>query len=189
MARIPTKQLIIEAAVKVAAKHGISGASMDEIAEVAGVAKGSLYYNFRSKDTLFEAVIQQGFERLTHTIEHAVSTAAPAEAPRVVAAATLESLRSNVDLARIMASEVFRTDRAWFSELDTVRHRLIGQYRDALRVAQRDAGSSDDEVAQITETAGAAFFGAIAGACLDWLLFRKEQPVERVLDQIMRVHA
>src|SRR5699024_1185943 len=109
--------------------------------------------------------------------------------PRLVAAATLESLRSNVDFARIMASEPFRTDRAWYSELHTVRHRHIGQYRDALRVATRDAGSRDDQLAQITENAGTAFLGAIADACLDWLLFRKEQPVERVLDQIMRVHA
>ena len=56
MARVNTKQLIVDAAVAVAAQHGISGASMDQIAETAGVAKGSLYYNFASKDALEHAL-------------------------------------------------------------------------------------------------------------------------------------
>ena len=61
MARVNTKQLIVDAAVAVAAQHGISGASMDQIAETAGVAKGSLYYNFASKDALFAEVMRRGF--------------------------------------------------------------------------------------------------------------------------------
>ena len=60
MARVNTKQLIVDAAVAVAAQHGISGASMDQIAETAGVAKGSLYYNFASKDALFAEVMRRG---------------------------------------------------------------------------------------------------------------------------------
>lgn len=186
MARVPTKQLITEAAVKVAAQHGITGASMDEIAEVAGVAKGSLYYNFQSKDALFEEVVRRGFERLVEVIDTAAASAPPLEAPRAVTAATLETLRSNVDLARIMASEIFRTDRAWFEELDEVRHQVIGRYRDVLRGSATARGSAPADIADITETAGAAFFGSIAGACLDWLLFRKDQPVERVIDQVLR---
>ena len=37
----------------------------------------------------------------------------------------------------------------------------------------------------ITETAGAALFGAIAGAGLEWLLFHPEQPLEAVADQVL----
>jgi len=177
MARGNTKQLITEAAVRVAAKHGISGASMDQIAEAAGVAKGSLYYNFASKDALFEEVIRGGFDRLASAIDSARSGVAPEQATRVVAAATLETLRGNLDLAKLMASEVFRTDRPWAEAMELARSSVAVRFRDVLRAARPGA--------EITDTAGAAFFGALAGACLDWLLFRPDQPVDQVLDQVL----
>jgi len=185
MARVNTKQLITEAAVRVAAQHGISGASMDQIAEAAGVAKGSLYYNFASKDAIFEEVIRGGFERLATTIDEARDGVDPGEAPRAVAAATLETLRSNLDLAKLMASEVFRTDRTWAESMELARSSVVMRFRDVLRDAEAARGGSRPSE-EITEIAGAAFFGALAGACLDWLLFRKDQPVERVLDQVLR---
>lgn len=213
MARGRTKQLIVDAAVRVAAQHGISGASMDQIAETAGVAKGSLYYNFASKDAIFEEVMRRGFEKLGAAIDEAREGAAgdPSQLPRAVAAATLETLRGNLDLAKLMASEVFRTDRAWAGAMELARASVVVRYRDVLREAHaaRDRARGADAAArpgaaggsgsadgseraesgsaeEITETAGAAFFGAIAGACLDWLLFRPEQPVDRVLDQVLR---
>lgn len=110
-----------------------------------------------------------------------------------------------------MASEVFRTDRAWAGAMELARASVVVRYRDVLREAHaaRDRARGADAAArpgaaggsgsadgseraesgsaeEITETAGAAFFGAIAGACLDWLLFRPEQPVDRVLDQVLR---
>lgn len=182
MARVNTKQLIAEAAVRVAARHGISGASMDEIAEEAGVAKGSLYYNFASKDAIFEAVMRDGFERLGAAIR-----AARDGSVRAVAASTLEALRENPDLARIMASEVFRTDRPWYGTLELARGSVIVQYRDVLREGHLARGGSAATAEQISETAGAAFFGALAGACLDWLLFRPDQPIDSVLDQVLFV--
>lgn len=188
MARVNTKQLITEAAVRVAAQHGISGASMDQIAEAAGVAKGSLYYNFASKDAIFEAVIRAGFERLGEAIDEARDGAAgdPAAVPRAVAVATLETLRGNLDLAKLMASEVFRTDRPWADAMELARSSVVVRFRDVLREARRTEDSAGGDPDDITETAGAAFFGALAGACLDWLLFRPDQPVDRVLDQVLR---
>ncbi|WP_125099894.1 TetR/AcrR family transcriptional regulator [Leucobacter chromiireducens] len=183
MARVNTKQLITEAAVRVAAQHGISGASMDQIAEAAGVAKGSLYYNFASKDAIFEEVIRVGFEKLAAAIDGARAAVAPADAPRAVAAATLETLRGNLDLAKLMASEVFRTDRPWADTMALARGSVTVRFRDVLRAAREANG--DPRSAETTETAGAAFFGALAGACLDWLLFREDQPVELVLDQVL----
>lgn len=184
MARVNTKQLITEAAVQIAAQHGISGASMDQIAEAAGVAKGSLYYNFKSKDAIFEEVMRGGFTRLAAAIDEASSGSAAVEAPRAVAAATLETLRGNLDLAKLMASEAFRTDRAWADTMQLARGSVAVRYRDVLRAARVAGGASEADALRITETAGAAFFGALAGATLDWLLFRPEQGVDEVLDQL-----
>lgn len=185
MARVNTKQLIVDAAVVVAAQHGISGASMDQIAETAGVAKGSLYYNFASKDALFAEVMRRGFERLSTAIDSAREGVPGEDAPRTVAAATLEALRNNIDLAKLMAAEVFRTDRAWAETMNEARSSVATRLRDALRDAHIAAGNSRQSAERITETAGAAFFGALAGACLDWLLFRPELSLEHVLDEVL----
>lgn len=185
MARLNTQRLIIEAAVRVAADHGISGASMDQIAETAGVAKGSLYYNFSSKDAIFEAVVRDGFLRLASAIDEARASSEPIAAPRAVAAATLEGLCSNLDLAKLLASEMFRVDRPWASTMELARSAVVVRLRDVLRESHEVAGDVT-AAEQITEITGAAFFGALAGACLDWQIFRSEQPLGAVLDQVLR---
>ena len=48
-----TKRAIFESAIKVFSKSGYTGATMDEVVAKAGVAKGSLYYHFKSKEELF----------------------------------------------------------------------------------------------------------------------------------------
>lgn len=50
------REAIYAGAVAVLAEHGLEGATMDRVAAAAGVAKGSLYNYFRSKDDLLTFV-------------------------------------------------------------------------------------------------------------------------------------
>lgn len=52
---------ILGAAAGIFATAGLAGARMDEIAETAGVNKALLYYYFESKETLYEAVLEEHF--------------------------------------------------------------------------------------------------------------------------------
>ena len=58
------KRLILSAAQRVFARKGYRSASMQEIAEEAGVAKGSLYLHFRSKDELALAAVADVYDRV-----------------------------------------------------------------------------------------------------------------------------
>src|SRR5262249_32683369 len=49
---------ILAAALTVFARDGFSGARLDEIAELAGCTKGTIYVYFPSKDELFKAVVK-----------------------------------------------------------------------------------------------------------------------------------
>jgi AcrR family transcriptional regulator len=64
---------IISAAVQIFSRRGFDAAGMDDIAQAAGVAKGSLYYNFRSKSDLFAAVVSEGIDDLHRQIERILS--------------------------------------------------------------------------------------------------------------------
>jgi AcrR family transcriptional regulator len=54
-----TRETLIEAAADVFAQKGFNGASLEEIAETAGFTRGAIYSNFRTKEDLLFAVIDQ----------------------------------------------------------------------------------------------------------------------------------
>ncbi|MHA6483510.1 TetR/AcrR family transcriptional regulator [Paenibacillus sp. strain BS8-2] len=60
-----SKNKIIAAAIKLFSELGYHRTSMDDIAKEANVAKGTLYYNYKSKADLFETIVGHGYELLT----------------------------------------------------------------------------------------------------------------------------
>jgi TetR/AcrR family transcriptional regulator len=59
-----SRAAILKAAVAEFAEHGISGARTDAIAREAHVNKALLYYYFKDKDALYEAVLDEVFSGL-----------------------------------------------------------------------------------------------------------------------------
>jgi len=55
---------ILQAALSVFSQQGFQRARLEEIARAAGVAKGTLYYNFEDKGRLFAAAVAEGAEAL-----------------------------------------------------------------------------------------------------------------------------
>jgi len=53
------RRQIIDGACRVFLEHGFDAASMGAIAREAGVSKGTLYVYFKSKEDLFEAIIEE----------------------------------------------------------------------------------------------------------------------------------
>lgn len=67
-----TKNAIFEVAIKEFSMNGYNKTTMDSIAEKAGVAKGTLYYHFNSKEEIFNYIIEEGMSRLSYRVEEAV---------------------------------------------------------------------------------------------------------------------
>src|SRR5882672_6805507 len=55
----PKRRQIIDGACRVFLQRGFDAASMGEIAREAGVSKGTLYVYFKSKEELFEAIVEE----------------------------------------------------------------------------------------------------------------------------------
>jgi AcrR family transcriptional regulator len=58
-----TREHLLDAAAQVFAERGFHGATLDEVARVAGFTKGAVYSNFASKDDLFLALFKANYER------------------------------------------------------------------------------------------------------------------------------
>jgi AcrR family transcriptional regulator len=61
--RDDTREKLFEAAARVFEEHGIGGASIEAIAAAAGFTRGAFYSNFKSKDELIIAMIEDHVEQ------------------------------------------------------------------------------------------------------------------------------
>ena len=67
---------ILDAARKVFAEKGFSETTMDQVAECAGIAKGTLYLYFRSKRDIYMAALMEGIRSLNNDSRRKVEAAA-----------------------------------------------------------------------------------------------------------------
>jgi len=79
------KAAMVEAALKLIAKHGPRGFSLSEAARLAGVTVGAPYRHFADKEALFRTVAAQGFVELCERIEVAAKTSPDNPRKRLVA--------------------------------------------------------------------------------------------------------
>ncbi|MER6677592.1 TetR/AcrR family transcriptional regulator [Streptomyces sp. NPDC000983] len=79
MPRAVREQQMLDAAVRTFGRRGYMAASMDEIAELAGVSKPLVYLYLNSKEDLFTACIRREAQALTAAVRSGVHTDAPAD--------------------------------------------------------------------------------------------------------------
>lgn len=71
--RQQTREYLLQAAAEVFAERGFHAATLDEVAAAAGFSKGAVYSNFKNKEDLFLALLEDAYTRemraLRSTIE------------------------------------------------------------------------------------------------------------------------
>ncbi|WP_026553987.1 TetR/AcrR family transcriptional regulator [Arthrobacter sp. 35W] len=175
-----TKRAILDAALELGAQHGISGTTMDEVAERAGVAKGSVYYNFSSKDKLFEELLTAGVSQLAAVLREARLAHAGWASVESMVSAMLELIRDNRALAKLMAAEIFRTDRVWQHSILVLRREVLSEFVQAIRPLNPEPGDEGQELLMAASIFGASLMGG-----LEWLVFSPERPVAEVSAAIL----
>src|ERR1700743_2283885 len=74
----PVKEDIIQEQILQAAKrlfqvHGLHKVTMDDVAKAIGKGRSSLYYYYKSKDEIFDAVMHIEIQDMLNSIAHAVN--------------------------------------------------------------------------------------------------------------------
>jgi TetR/AcrR family transcriptional regulator len=73
-----TKAVILKAAERIYAENGLAGARTDAIAAAAGVNKALLYYYFKSKEGLYQAVVGSQLREFQEEARKVLSAKGPA---------------------------------------------------------------------------------------------------------------
>ncbi|WP_030020897.1 TetR/AcrR family transcriptional regulator [Streptomyces monomycini] len=187
--RQTTRRKLFEAAVTLIAEQGFSSTTVDEIAERAGVAKGTVYYNFASKNELFEELLRHGIELLATSLQEAADASADRGGSRVDALDAM--IRAGLDfiarypaLTQLYVAELWRTNRAWQSTLMVVRERAITVVEGVLREAVADGELSEDIDIPLTAS---ALFGMVLVAALDWQSYQPHRSIDDVHASLSRL--
>ena len=102
----PTQQqrrgAILEAAERLFAEGRFDEVLMEDVAEEAGVAKGTIYRYFADKESLYLTVLTEGFEELQRRIRDEVSSPDPGDRLEHTVRSVVEYMSRNRSLFRLM---------------------------------------------------------------------------------------
>jgi TetR/AcrR family fatty acid metabolism transcriptional regulator len=123
-------QRILDAAVEVIAERGYFKSPVSEIAKRAGVADGTVYLYFKSKDDVLRTAIDRRFDRFYQQIADAfVTIEGPREQLEYIALVHLESYQVNRSMAVLLQTEM-RQSAKFIAEFS---HRHLARYIQMVR--------------------------------------------------------
>jgi TetR/AcrR family fatty acid metabolism transcriptional regulator len=176
---------ILDAAVEVIAEHGYFHSPVSAIAARAGVADGTVYLYFKSKDDLLRAAIDTTLGRFYQVVEERFKTMHdPREQLEYIARVHLESSSANRSMAILMQTEMRQSAKfvAEFSQKHLVRY--IQVVREVVRRGQRSGlfrrDISDAVVAH-------CMFGAIDELLSSAVLTNREYDAQSTAKQVLDV--
>lgn len=175
--REDTRQKLFEAAVDLIAEQGYSATTVDDIALRAGVAKGTVYYNFASKTELFEGLLRHGIGLLTAEFRAAVGGKEPRAAVNALIRAQLAYIQRYRSFAQLLLAEMWRTNREWQQTLTLLREEALDVIAETI-TAGIEAGEFD--AALDPRLASSALFGVGLVVAVDWLVFQPDRPIDEI---------
>lgn len=73
----PTRDVLLDAGVSVAERHGLARLSVNLVVEEAGLAKGTFYVHFADRDAFVDAIHERFYERVSARVAEALDGIEP----------------------------------------------------------------------------------------------------------------
>jgi AcrR family transcriptional regulator len=175
--------LIFQAAIDVFSEKGFDKATMDDIAARANVAKGTIYYHFKSKEELFLFLVEEGVEMLREGVESKLTEdLTPREKIELILREQISFFGQYRDFCVILLRE------SWGAEDRQLEFRkMIRSYMSLIeKVVQegKAAGTFQDVSA---ENAGSAIFGMVSIAALHILLGKGQYDEDKLFTDLKQI--
>ena len=176
-----TRERLYAAALTLIGTRGVDQVSVEEIAAEAGVAKGTVYYNFTSKDMLIEGLLEDRLDALIADLR-----AIPQG--QVVHGAVETMLRfidGNVALSQVVVAELWRPGSRWHDVLGRKRAEVI----DTMEALFEAAATSDDRAAEglSPRILAVGLLATSLASGLDWQVYTPNRPRAEITAQIVRL--
>ena len=179
----PKRDAILRAAIDVFAERGFFNAQVADIARAAGVAAGTVYLYFKSKDDLLVSIFERSMrDGLTMGRAAVVDLRDPGERLRRLARAHLARLGADRNLAIVFQVELRQSTKFMERLSATLLRDYLGLIRGAVADGQREGLFRTD----VKATAMAKMlFGALDEMATNWILSRRRYSLENDADAVV----
>lgn len=189
------KQQILEAAIRVFAQNGVMQTKMTDIAEAAGIGKGTIYEYFRSKEDIFAEAYNHIFLNTEHRIAKVLeSPIQPEEKLRNFMSVTMEELlvKDGGEFAGIMMSfwsEGVRKKNERIMEIIDLK-KIYSDFRIMIAGILEEGINKGQFREMDTHITASVIIGAMDGILLQYImdrnLFSPEEAIAALLDSLLR---
>jgi TetR/AcrR family fatty acid metabolism transcriptional regulator len=180
---VDKREAILKAATRVFARSGFFQSQVADVAREAGVAAGTVYLYFRSKDdllvSLFERTMREAIAEGRAALEGVVN---PRERLTRLARLHLERLGRDRDLAVVFQVELRQSTKFMERFSSTYLRDYLGLIRDTVAQGQAAGHFRADMNATI---AAKVFFGALDEMATNWMLSRRRYSLPAQVDAIV----
>lgn len=182
---LPKRDAILRAAIDVFANRGFFNAQVADVARAAGVAAGTVYLYFRSKDDLLVSIFERTMrETLAEGRDAVAHLKDPADRLRCFARMHLRMLGRDRSLAIVFQIELRQSVKFMERFSTTLLRDYLGQIRSAIADGQQ-AGIFRADLN--TTAAAKMFFGALDEMATNWILSPRRRPLEADADLVVDV--
>lgn len=157
-----TKRNLFDKAMELFADKGYNDTSIEEITAVAGVAKGTFYYHFSSKEEIFNFLIEEGMNLLTNNIE--IKTNKAKNAIDKIRAIILIEIKITVkyeNFIRLILSEMWGKDKR-----SNKCSKCMSDYIDIIKKTVQDGIDKNEIKNSDAETIAYNVFGYITASLI-----------------------
>ena len=162
---------ILASAERIFARHGFFASRVSEIAKDAGVADGTIYLYFKSKDDLLISLFENRMRQVNAALKEAIEGLAPADQLRAFIRAYLRLIHDEPGAAEVLTIEL-RQSSKFMKEYDNVEFADFLRMLGGIIAAGQDAGDFDDTIP--SHIAARMLFGVLDELALAWVLTRTQ---------------
>src|SRR6266571_5119208 len=179
----PKRDALLRAAIDVFAERGFFNAQVADVAHAAGVAAGTVYLYFRSKDDLLVSIFERTMrECLTQGRASAAATPDPRERLRRFAQLHLAHLGRDRNLAVVFQVELRQSTKF----MERFSATLLRDYLGLIRAAIADGQAAGVFRGSLNATAAAKmFFGALDEMATNWILSRRRYSLKAEAEKVV----
>src|SRR5690348_12798301 len=105
------RERILDAAERIFARHGFFAAKVSDVAKEAGVADGTIYLYFKSKDDLLISLFERRMQQVNETLRGAIAGKPPREQLRAFVRTYLQLVHDEPAAAEVLTIELRQSSK------------------------------------------------------------------------------
>ena len=179
------REAILRAATQVFARNGYFNSKVADIAASAGVADGTVYLYFKSKEEILHSIFDRSVgDAISEGRRQIATLADPREKLRRIAHLHLERLGADRDLAVVFQVEL-RSSTKFMEEFSAAGvAEYLGLIRTAIEEGQRAGFFRRTLDANV---AAKVLFGALDEMATNWILSKRRYKLVAVADEVLDI--